>query len=73
MALCAQWDEWVDDIFAEFDVSNTGVLSIQDVREVLCGDVCLAADDPRSAIREVSSQRRRSTLGHKGSEATKKR
>lgn len=48
-----QWEQWVQEVFVQFNVSRTGLLSSEDVNALLCGGACVVPDDAEAAIREV--------------------
>ena len=48
-----QWEGWVREVFAEFNRSQSGLLSSEEVQEVICHDACESPDDAEGAIREV--------------------
>ena len=35
-----QWDEWIQQAFDAFDIDGSGLLSYNELNQMLCGEVC---------------------------------
>ena len=45
-----QWEEWISEAFAAFDVDGSGRLSQTALTAMLCGEVCQACPGPTLCI-----------------------